>query len=204
MIMPLRAILPYLMQKAGYFEQAGLQHRMDIFKVVLVPSEQSAKQIDDNSCGVFCLSFLDSIIRGIPISSITQSIVDKLKTDYALEVFLNNIEPAEDIQEFEQLRFLLVQSLLYTIYISLICIELPIIINFITIEIFSKIQQSFICNKRIKTYPLPNKTFIIFIIINIFIITDNISYHIIYPMPKISQTFRITYKITNYTNYTDS
>ena len=67
MIMPLRAILPYLIQKAGYFEQAGLQHRMDIFKAFLVPNEQSAKQIDDNSCGVFCLSFLDSIIRGIPI-----------------------------------------------------------------------------------------------------------------------------------------
>ena len=97
MIMPLRAILPYLMQKAGYFEQAGLQHRMDIFKAVLVPSEQSAKQIDDNSCGVFCLSFLDSIIRGIPISSITQSIVDKLRKDYALEIFLNSTEPAEDI-----------------------------------------------------------------------------------------------------------
>ena len=201
MIMPLRAILPYLMQKAGYFEQAGHQHRMDILKAVLVPSEQSAKQIDDNSCDVFCLSFLDSIICGISISSISQSIVDKLKKDYALEIFLNNTEPAEDIQEFEQLRFLLVQSLLYTIYISLICIELLITINFITIGIFSKIQQSFICNK---TYPLPNKTIIIFIIINIFIITDNISYHIIYSLPKISQTFRITYKITNYTNYTDS
>ena len=87
MIMPLRAILPYLKQKAGYIEQAGLQHRMDIFKAVLVPSEQSTKQIDDNSCGVFCLLFLDSIIRGIPISSIIQSIVDKLRKDYALEIF---------------------------------------------------------------------------------------------------------------------
>ena len=87
MIMPLRAILPYLMQKAGYFEQAGLQHRMDIFKAVLVPSEQSAKQIDDNSCGVFCLSFLDSIIRGISISSITPSIVNKLRKDYVWRYF---------------------------------------------------------------------------------------------------------------------
>ena len=40
-MMPLRAILPYLMQQVGYFEWAGLQSRMDIFKVVLVPSEQS-------------------------------------------------------------------------------------------------------------------------------------------------------------------
>ena len=96
-IMPLRAILPSLMQQAGYFEWVGLQPQMDIFKAILVPSKESAKQIDDNSCGVFCLSFLDSIIRGIPISSITQSIVDKLRKEYALKIFLNSTEPAEDI-----------------------------------------------------------------------------------------------------------
>ena len=63
-MMLLRAILPYLLQQAGYFEWAGLQPQMDIFKAVLVPSEESVKQIDDNSCGVFCLSFLDSLIHG--------------------------------------------------------------------------------------------------------------------------------------------
>ena len=95
-IIPLRAILPFLMQKAGYFQRAGIQPRMDIFKVILVPSEESAKQIDDDSCGVFCLSFLDSIIRGLPISSrITQSVVDKLRKDYAFEIFLNNTDPSE-------------------------------------------------------------------------------------------------------------
>ena len=84
------------MQKAGYFEQAGLQPRMYIFKVVLVPSEESVKQIDDNSCGVFCLSFLDSLIRGLPISGrITQPIVDKLRKDYAFEIFLNSTDPSE-------------------------------------------------------------------------------------------------------------
>ena len=62
-IMPLKVILSYLMQQARYFERACLQHRMDIFKAVLVPNEQSAKQIDDDSCGVFCLLFMDSIIR---------------------------------------------------------------------------------------------------------------------------------------------
>ena len=67
-IMPLKAILPSLMQQAGYFERVGLQPRMDIFKAVLVPSEESTKHIDDNSCGMFCLSFLDSIIRGLSIS----------------------------------------------------------------------------------------------------------------------------------------
>ena len=68
---------------------------MDIFKAVLVPSEQSAKQIDDDSCGVFCLSFLDNIIRGLPISGrTTQAIVDKLTKDYAFEIFLNSTNPS--------------------------------------------------------------------------------------------------------------
>ena len=92
--MPLRAILPSLMQQAGHFERVGLQPQMDIFKAVLVPNEQSVKQIDDDSCGVFCLSFLDSIIRGLPISGrITHAIVDKLRKDYAFEIFLNSTDP---------------------------------------------------------------------------------------------------------------
>ena len=94
-IMPLRAILPYLLQRAGYFERVGIEPRMDIFKAFLVPTEQSAKQIDDHSCGVFCLSFLDRIIRGLPISRITQSVVDKLRKEYALEIYLNSTDPIE-------------------------------------------------------------------------------------------------------------
>ena len=69
---------------------------MDIFKAVLVPSEESAKQIDDDSCGVFCLSFLDSIIYGLPISGrTTQAIVDKFWKNYAFEIFLNRTDPSE-------------------------------------------------------------------------------------------------------------
>ena len=72
---------------------------MNIFKAILVPSEQSAKQIDDDSCGVFYLLFLDSIIHGLPISDrITQAIVDKLRKDYAFEIFLNNTDPAEAME----------------------------------------------------------------------------------------------------------
>ena len=72
---------------------------MYIFKAVLVSSEQSAKQIDDDSYGVFCLSFLDSIICGLPISShTTQVIVDKLKKDYAFEIFLNSTDPSETME----------------------------------------------------------------------------------------------------------
>ena len=94
--MLLRAILPNLMQHAWYFERASLQPRMDIFKTVLVLSEEFMKQIDNNSCGVFCLSFLDSLIRGLPISDrITQPIVDKLRKDYAFEIFLNSTDPSE-------------------------------------------------------------------------------------------------------------
>lgn len=97
--MSLRVILLYLMQQAGYFERVGLQLRMDIFKAVLVPSEQSTKQIDDDSCGVFYLSFMDSIIRGLLISGrIIQAIVDKLRKNYAFEIFLNNTNPVEAIK----------------------------------------------------------------------------------------------------------
>ena len=95
-IMPLRAILLFLMQKTGYFQRAGIQPRMDILKAVLIPSEESTKQIDDDSCSVFCLSFLDSIIYGLPITGrTTQAIVDKLRKDYAFEIFLNSTDPSE-------------------------------------------------------------------------------------------------------------
>ena len=72
---------------------------MDIFKAVLVPNEQFAKQIDDDSYSVFCLSFLDSIIRGLSIfGRTTQAIVDKLRKDYAFEIFLNSTNPSEVVE----------------------------------------------------------------------------------------------------------
>ena len=87
------------MQEVGYFERVGLQPRIDIFKAVLVPNEQSAKQIDDDSCGVFCLSFLDSIIHGLSISGrTTQAIIDKLRNDYAFEIFLNSTDLSEAME----------------------------------------------------------------------------------------------------------
>ena len=58
-------------------------------------------RIDDDSFGVFCLSFMDSIIRGLSIFNwITQAFVDKLRKDYAFEIFLNNTDPGEAV-EFE-------------------------------------------------------------------------------------------------------
>ena len=71
------------------------------FKEILVPIEQSTKQIDDDNYGVFCLSFMDSIIRGLSISGrVTQAIIDKLMKDYAFEIFLNSTDPTEAV-EFE-------------------------------------------------------------------------------------------------------
>ena len=72
---------------------------MNIFKVVLVPTEQFVKQIYDDSCGVFCLSFLDSIICGLSIPGrITQAFVNKLKKDYTFEIFFNSTDPAEAME----------------------------------------------------------------------------------------------------------
>ena len=100
-MMPLRAILPYLLQQPRYFKQAGREPKIDIFKAVLVPTEEVAIQIDDQSCGVFCLAFLDNIIRGLPIfDRITQSVVNKLKCDYAFQIFLNSTNPAEASEQF--------------------------------------------------------------------------------------------------------
>ena len=69
---------------------------------MLVPTEEAAKQIDDESCGLFCLAFLDSIIRGLHIpGKITHSVVNKLRCNYAFEIFLNNTDPAEEVVESE-------------------------------------------------------------------------------------------------------
>ena len=81
------------------FRVGWLSTRMDIFKAVLIPREQFAKQIDDDSCGVFCLSFLDSIIRGLLIFGRTiQAIVDKLRKDDSFEILLNNTDSSEAIK----------------------------------------------------------------------------------------------------------
>ena len=89
--------VPYTVDKI--LRAGWLLTRMNIFKAILVPSEQFVKQIDDDSCGVFCLSFMDSIIRGLVIfSQITQAFIDKLKKDYAFEIFLKNTNLAETME----------------------------------------------------------------------------------------------------------
>ena len=57
-------------------------------------SNEVADQADDTSCGMFCLVFMDNILRGLPIRSrIAQESVDVLRGDYAFQIFLNNINP---------------------------------------------------------------------------------------------------------------
>ena len=41
-MMPFKAILPYLLQQARYFEQVGHEPRLDIFRAVQVPTEEVA------------------------------------------------------------------------------------------------------------------------------------------------------------------
>ena len=57
------------------------------------------KQIDDDSCEVFYLSFMDSIICGLSIfDRITQAFVDKLMKYYASEIFLNSTDPTKAVE----------------------------------------------------------------------------------------------------------
>ena len=51
------------MNKAKYFERAGLPKKKDTFKVVRVDPECLAIQDDGASCGMFCLYFLDQIVK---------------------------------------------------------------------------------------------------------------------------------------------
>ena len=56
-----------------------------------LPPNEVANQIDDTSFGMFCLAFMDNILRGLPIRGrITQDLVNKLKGDSAFEIFLNS------------------------------------------------------------------------------------------------------------------
>ena len=69
-IMSMGCFLPKVMQIVGYFEHAGLPKKMDIFKAVKVPLEFVATQDDGGSCGMFCIAFLDHIVKGIPLNTI--------------------------------------------------------------------------------------------------------------------------------------
>ena len=92
--MPLRVILSYLLQQAGYFEQTIIIPRQDIFRAVRLPPNKVADQIDDISYGTFCLAFMDNILRGLLIRGrITQDLLNKLKGNYAFEIFLNSTDP---------------------------------------------------------------------------------------------------------------
>ena len=67
----MRRLLPWVMNKAKYFERAGLPKKNDTFKAVRVDPECLAIQDDGASCGMFGMYFLDQIIKGSPLNTIT-------------------------------------------------------------------------------------------------------------------------------------
>ena len=88
--------IPYA---AGRVLRAGWPSTSDEHLQRRPGTEQSAKQIDNDSCGVFCLSFLDSIICGLSIfGHTTQEIIDKLRKDYAFKIFLNSTDLSESMK----------------------------------------------------------------------------------------------------------
>ena len=128
-LLPLESYLrvSYLIQLDSQFFWCRYEPQIYIFTTVLVPTEKSAKQIDDESCRVFYLAFLDNIIRGLPIlGRITQSIINKLKQDYAFDIFLNSTDLAE-VVESEQFSIL---------KCSWYCREALVLMNMFGIEIF--------------------------------------------------------------------
>ena len=88
--MTMRRLLPTVMDKAKYFERAGLPKKNNTFKVVRVDPECLAIQDDGASCGMFCLYFLDQIVKGSPLNTITQEDIPRLRKETALSIFANS------------------------------------------------------------------------------------------------------------------
>ena len=89
-IMSMRRLLPTVMNKAKYFERVGLSKKKDTFKAVRVDPECLAIQDDGASCSMFCLYFLDQIIKGSPLNTITQKDIPRLRKETALFIFSNS------------------------------------------------------------------------------------------------------------------
>ena len=89
-IMSMKRFLPKVIQSAGYFEHAGLTKKLDIFKAVRVNLEFVAMQDDGVSCGMFCITFLDHIVKGIPLNTISQMDIPALRIEIVLSRFSNS------------------------------------------------------------------------------------------------------------------
>ena len=90
-IMSMRRLLPKVMNKGKYFERARLPTKKDTFKAVRVDHQCLTIQDDGASCGMFCLYFLDQIVKGSPLNTITQDNIPRLRKETALSVFANSI-----------------------------------------------------------------------------------------------------------------
>ena len=89
-IMSMRHLLPTVMNKGKYFERARLPTKKDTFKAVRVDPQCLAIQDDGASCGMFCLYFLDQIVKSSPLNTITQDNIPPLQKETALSVFANS------------------------------------------------------------------------------------------------------------------
>ena len=71
-IMSMMRLLPTVMNKDKYFECARLPIKKDTFKAVRVDPQCLEIQDDWASCDMFYLYFLDQIVKGSPLNTITQ------------------------------------------------------------------------------------------------------------------------------------
>ena len=87
-MMPFRAILPYLLQHAGYFDHASIEPTLDILRAVRLHPNEVADQKDDTSRDTFGLTFMDSMLHGLLIwGRIRHDLVNKLRGNYAFKIF---------------------------------------------------------------------------------------------------------------------
>ena len=92
-IIPLRAFLVVIMKQVGYFDYLALLSKSDIFRAIRLPPEDVAKQVDNNSCNMFSLTFTEYIVQGKPIrKSFGQQDIFYLPHKKTLEIFANGVD----------------------------------------------------------------------------------------------------------------
>ena len=92
-IIPHRALLPVIMKQAGYFDHFALPPKSDIFSAVRLPPEKVAQQVDNDSCSMFSLTYMDNIVQGMPIrKSFGQKDISNLHCQKVLKFFANGVD----------------------------------------------------------------------------------------------------------------
>ena len=92
-IIPLRALLAEMKKQAGYFDHLAFPPKSYIFSAVRLPPEEVAQQVDNDSCDMLSLTFMDYIVQGKPIrKSFRQEDIYNLRRKKALEIFANGVD----------------------------------------------------------------------------------------------------------------